>query len=99
LLHNHANQDANCLPQSPAASGVYLRQESVKGGLRLKFSNDTSQRGAVMVQLRFRHSPLAVGVVKELQHGVERILRIVHDVGKLPSLSIFQKPTPRHQRF
>jgi hypothetical protein len=96
LHHNHSNQHANCLPQSLAASGVYLREESVNRGLRLKFPHNTCQRRAVMMELGFLHSPLAVSIIKELKHGVEWLFRIVDDVGEFLPLSVFQERASCH---
>ena len=44
-----------------------------------------------MVRLGFLHPPLPVFVVEELKHLLERLLRIVHDVGERSALPIFNE--------
>jgi hypothetical protein len=98
-FHNHANQYANRLSESCIAPGVYAREELINGRLRFKLSHKASQRGAVVVQFGFFHTPLAVHVVKELKHNVERLVPIVDNIGERLSLAIVQKVVSRHACF
>jgi hypothetical protein len=88
-LHDHANQYTDGLPESHVAPDVYTRQELVDSGLRFQFSHNTGQRRPVVVELRLLHTPLAVLIIKEFQHLVERLLGIIHDIGECLTLSVF----------
>jgi hypothetical protein len=47
-----------------------------------------------VVQLGFLHALLAVFVVKELKNFVERLLIIVHNIGKSSSLTVAKEFIP-----
>ncbi|MEX0818641.1 MAG: hypothetical protein WD070_03580 [Pirellulaceae bacterium] len=64
------------------------RQELIDGRLRLELADDAGHRRAVMMQFGFFHPPLAICVVKELNHTIERLFRVVNDIGKRLPLRI-----------
>jgi hypothetical protein len=51
-----------------------------------------------MVYLGFLHAPLSVLIVEEFKHFVERLLRIVHDVGERFTQPMFKKLVSRNGR-
>jgi hypothetical protein len=94
-LHDHPHQDANRLPQSLAAMGVYLSQKPIDCWLRFQLPNDPGQRGPVMVNLSLLHPPLTVRIAEEFKHLFKGLLRVIHDVSKRFALSILKEDYSR----
>jgi hypothetical protein len=59
--------------------------------MRFKLPDHARQRRPVVVNLRFLHPALPVGVIKELKDRVKRLMRIVDNIGKPSALSVFEE--------
>jgi hypothetical protein len=82
LFHDHANQDANGLSQAGAAPHMDRTEERIDLRNRLQLAYNSGERRAGVVNFRFFHSALAVGIVKKVQHLSKGLLGIIHDVHK-----------------
>ena len=70
---------------------MFRSEKLIDGRHRFKLAYNACQGGPVVVRFRFLHAPLPVLIVKELEHFVERLLWIVHDIGKCPALTVFEE--------
>ncbi len=62
--------------------------------MRFKLPDNARQRWPVVVNLGLFHPALPVGIIKELKDHIERLLWIVHNIGKPPTLTVFEKHIP-----
>ncbi len=69
----------------------------MEDGDRLQLPHDTGQRRPVMVDFGVLHPLLTSRIVEELEHLVERGVRIVEDVGERLSMTIREELLSRDQ--
>jgi hypothetical protein len=66
-------------------------EKLVDGWSSLKLSHDSSQSGPVVMNLGFFHATLPPFVIEEVEHIVERLLRIIQHIGECPALTVLKK--------
>jgi hypothetical protein len=88
-FHQDAHHDSHRLSQSLGTARMLESQEAVDIGQTLQLAHDARQRRPVVVQLRFFHAALSIGIVEELQYFVEGLLAPVEHVDEGAALAIF----------
>jgi hypothetical protein len=70
-------------------------EKVIDGGLRLKLSHNSCQRGSVVMDFGFLHTALSVFTIEEVEYSVERLLGIIQHVSECPGLTILKKTVTR----
>jgi hypothetical protein len=72
------------------------RQKSIDFRLGFQLANDSGERSTIVMQFGFFHAALTDRIAEELEHDIERLRSIVHDVRKGLPLTVCQKIFPSH---
>jgi hypothetical protein len=73
-------------------------EEGIDGWLRFKFSNNSSQRRPVVVNLRFLHASLSRFITEEVENPLEQ-LGVAGHVTERPALAVREKILPSDGHF
>lgn len=100
LLHDDANKHAHGLSQTLRSRRVFRCQEVVDRRLQLELANDPGESRPIMMDFRFLHAALPLGVVEKVEDFIKRLLGIIEDIGEGSSLPVAEKfpPCDTHNR-
>jgi hypothetical protein len=88
-FHQDAHHDSHGLTQPLGMARMLGGQEAVNFRQTLQLAHDARQWRPVVVQLRFFHAALSIGIVEEIQYFVEGLLVPVEHVDEGSTLAIF----------
>jgi len=66
-------------------------EKVINGWLRLELSDDSCQRGSIVMDFGFLHATLPVSIIEEVEYSIERLLGIIRHVGECPALTVLKK--------